>query len=338
MRLAATIQAAFLERRLPNGSEDSAVFEEVGEVRARQGVPASSFLPAIRFGVSEVMRIAADAAPSSPHRDSVLLEMMELLNAWSDFGMIACATGHRRAELELMQRTQQLQDDLVRGLLHGSSWSSELGAGVEAYGLDPGRGYHAFRARTDSDADSLRIERYLHIAPSAERREGLVAVIDGDLCGFVATLPSAPPPIPLAIGVSAAVPLQELSSVFRLATRALETAIVLGRVGIVELDTVGIHAAVLADRDIGEMLEERYLRPVERLSGSGPAILETVARYLANDRRLAVTAEELYLHINTVRYRLARFEEITRSSLRESETLVGVWWALSWQQMHSPRA
>ena len=39
-------------------------------------------------------------------------------------------------------------------------------------------------------------------------------------------------------------------------------------------------------------------------------------------------AETLGLHANTVRHRLERFEEITGRSLRETETVVELWWAL----------
>jgi DNA-binding PucR family transcriptional regulator len=36
----------------------------------------------------------------------------------------------------------------------------------------------------------------------------------------------------------------------------------------------------------------------------------------------------MFLHVNTVRYRLRRFEELTGTSLRRVEDLVQIWWAL----------
>jgi hypothetical protein len=172
------------------------------------------------------MDIARRALQDKPDRDAVLLELVELLDAWSDFCMIACAAGHRRAELEMTRHAQQRQDVLVRGLLLGGAPAIEIGAGIDAFGLDPDRHYHAFRARLSVEADSAGIERHLQTLPTAGRRSGLASVIDGDLCGFVATLPMLP--VPTAIGVSAAAPVQELASVFRLATRALDTAVALG--------------------------------------------------------------------------------------------------------------
>jgi DNA-binding PucR family transcriptional regulator len=47
-----------------------------------------------------------------------------------------------------------------------------------------------------------------------------------------------------------------------------------------------------------------------------------------NDRNVELTARDLEIHSNTVRQRLARFEETTGCSLRDTETLAEVWWAL----------
>ncbi len=57
-------------------------------------------------------------------------------------------------------------------------------------------------------------------------------------------------------------------------------------------------------------------------------MLTTVERYLANDRNVELTAKDLDVHPNTVRQRLDRFGEATGRSLRETETVVEVWWAL----------
>jgi DNA-binding PucR family transcriptional regulator len=57
-------------------------------------------------------------------------------------------------------------------------------------------------------------------------------------------------------------------------------------------------------------------------------VLTTVESYLANDCNAETTAAGLEVHPNTVRHRLGRFEEATGRSLRATETLVEVWWAL----------
>jgi DNA-binding PucR family transcriptional regulator len=44
--------------------------------------------------------------------------------------------------------------------------------------------------------------------------------------------------------------------------------------------------------------------------------------------RIDPAAERLFVHPNTVRYRLRRYEEETGVDLRETEDAFRVWWAL----------
>jgi DNA-binding PucR family transcriptional regulator len=54
-------------------------------------------------------------------------------------------------------------------------------------------------------------------------------------------------------------------------------------------------------------LLDRIYRP---LSLNSPELLETLATYLDTGRSLEATARELFVHPNTVRYRLKRISEI----------------------------
>jgi len=115
---------------------------------------------------------------------------------------------------------------------------------------------------------------------------------------------------------------------FRLATRALESAAAAGLTGLVGIDQLGLVPAVIADRDVGEEVTRRIIQPVLAQGKPGITLIDTVARYLGNDLRLELTAAQMFLHVNTVRYRLRRFEELTGTSLRHVDDLVQVWWAL----------
>ena len=316
-----------LEHRLPTEDDDDSPLRETGEARARQGVSVAEMLQTGVQHQTIFLELASELAPESPWRDSLLLELFTLYHRWAAWGQAALAAGHCDAELEMQRRAQERQDNFVKHILLSGAAASEIGTGAEAYGLDPEACYRAFRARLSTDTDVRAFERYLHVAPSAGRRAGLMAIIDGDLCGFVTKLPEGDAPMP--IGVSHAVEMGALASVFRLATRALETALAIGRDGIVGIDDLGLHAAVVADRDIAELMVERYLRPFEELGASGTAVLDTVERYVENNSALERTAKELYVHTNTVRYRLSRFEAVTGRSLRDTDTIVEVWWAFA---------
>jgi hypothetical protein len=49
-------------------------------------------------------------------------------------------------------------------------------------------------------------------------------------------------------------------------------------------------------------------------------------------------AERLFVHPNTVRYRLRRYEELTGVDLRETEDAFRVWWALHREELMAPDA
>lgn len=66
--------------------------------------------------------------------------------------------------------------------------------------------------------------------------------------------------------------------------------------------------ALLGDRDAVRELREQVYGPLQRAAG---AVLETIEKYLASGRQLEPAARSLYVHPNTVRYRLHKVTELT---------------------------
>jgi PucR family transcriptional regulator, purine catabolism regulatory protein len=57
--------------------------------------------------------------------------------------------------------------------------------------------------------------------------------------------------------------------------------------------------------------------------------------YLENDRSLRDAADRLFIHANTLAYRLRRIEELTGRRLASIDTLTDLWIALKAQNMLS---
>ncbi|MEE3853022.1 helix-turn-helix domain-containing protein [Gordonia sp. LSe1-13] len=69
-----------------------------------------------------------------------------------------------------------------------------------------------------------------------------------------------------------------------------------------------------------ELFVRRYLQPLldyDRIHGAG--LVETLAAYFENVGNVQRTANKLFLHLSTVRYRIKRIEEIAQIDLREEE-------------------
>lgn len=317
--------------RHPAVDEDLHGWEELGAGRAAQGTPADQMLHVWRILGEELWRAAQEAVAGLDHRDAILVVFYELSAEWTSLGMIASAEGHRKAEIEIRRRDEDHKAAFIRSALLGSATPTDFRSAAATFGLDIARDYHVVRARTTGTHPTSEIERFLGATPGTLRRNGLVALIDGDTTGFVANLPDAPAPV--AIGISPKVTLGDLSKVAPLAARALDTALAFGWTGIFDLASLGLQASVIADPPVGALLSQRYLTPVEELGQSGQVLLDTVETYLALDRRLNVTAHKLHAHVNTIRYRISRFEDLTGSSLRRTRTLTEVWWALQLRKL-----
>jgi hypothetical protein len=313
------------QRRRPDASDDGTVFYAAGETRGRQRVALAEMLALWRIGLENLHELARRVAPAGPRRDALLLEFLELALVWADFAMVHAAEGHRHGELSQAREQQHAQTNCVRRVLAGTAAPGEIHAALAPLGLDSARPYHAVRVRPIPSVDMHAIEQYLGVDGMVRRGNGLLALIDGDACGFVARLPAVAAPI--AIGISDAVALPAMEPAFRQAGRALETALTLGVKGVFAFSDLSVHAAVTSDADVGDVMVRRYVDAILVLP-AGEVLLHTVERYVANDRSIDATAKDLDVHPNTVRHRLERFEDATQRPLRETETLVELWWAL----------
>ena len=297
----------------------------IGETRAHQGVPVDDMLRAWRIGVEVVIGYAREAARQLDIDDAQVLEFVQSTLAWSDVAMVTTARAHRKTELALALAEEERGTSFVRGALFGTTPATELRIQAEAYGLDPTREYVAVRAWLGEDSAQRKLERAIGFHDPLRHRRGICAVIDGDIAGF---LSEAPPTIAhSAVGYGPPRPLDRLAESYRLAARALMTMQACGLRGVHDIASLGLRAAVVMDADVGDWLRKRYLEPLEA-GGSPCELIATLRAYLGCGMHVERTATRLFVHQNTVRYRLARFEELTGASLRETEALFEVWWAV----------
>lgn len=317
-----------LRLRLGESIDDAeaAGLAEAGERQALRGDRLEDLLRAWRIGMTglaEVVREVGDQQGADPR---VMLDLVVSFLSWSDQAAVAVATAHRRAELELARRDQERRGSLVRGVLLGTVPAAEVRVQLDGYRLDPAAEYHAVRARPAAGAEPSTIARPLGVDDAHLTGRGLLALLDGDVAGFLRRLP--PGDLPGVVGVGPACPMERLGESFRLATRALATAEAFGLTGVREFGDLGLLPAILADRDVGKELHRRYVAPVGS-TAAAKEVITSVRAYLAAARHIETAAAELTVHPNTVRYRLARFEELTGADLRDTRVAAEVWWVLT---------
>ncbi|HWN32648.1 MAG TPA: helix-turn-helix domain-containing protein [Pseudonocardia sp.] len=304
---------------------ETQVLEQVGEAQARLAVPVDQMLLAWRLGADVLVERGTEEAARIGLDDRQLLAFVRGTLASSDVGMITTARAHRRAELDRDREAQDRRASFVRAVLFGTGEPAELRAMAKGYGLDPGRRYLALRARAVAGGSWREVDRAVGLAESARSGRGMSVLVDGDLAGFQLDPPGDADPG--RAGVGPAVPLDRLAESFRLASRALDTLEAFGTAGTRDLADLGLRPAVAADADVGAALRRRYLEPLAD-SGSGVETVATLRAYLAAGSHVETAAERLHIHPNTLRYRLSRFEELARVSLRDPLVSFELWWAL----------
>lgn len=299
----------------------------LGERRARQGVPLEQVLRLFRLGARDALEMVQDVAAVAELDATATVGLAVDLWDWIDAVSVAVTDAHHRVELVHARQDQQQRASFVHGLIRGTHAASQIGERAAAFGLDCTASHLIVRARPTAEHGADEIERLL--LPSVWS-SGLIALVEDDI---VAVLPHPPTgELPVAAGVGPAVSLTALPRSFRDATRALVTALAFGRSGCRSLDDDVLRAAVLAEDELGELLLARYVSPVRALGPFGEELLNSLRTFLAHEQNVEEAAGELFVHPNTLRHRLARFEETTGARLRNCEQLTEIWWALTREQ------
>jgi hypothetical protein len=311
--------------RVAAGERELSELVAVGEARAAQGVPVDDMLRAWRIGIQVVIARARELGAELGISDRSLLEFVESMLAWSDVAMVVTTAAHRTSELEVARQDQERRAALVRGLLLGTLGPAEISAQARSQSVDRSREYVAVRAAVGDEDEQREMARALGFGPFRGHGHGLRTLLDGDLAGFLSVAPGGV--IDGVVGVGPPCPLDGLAESFRLASRALSTAQGFGLRGIHDVPGLGLRAAIIADGDVGEALSARYVDPLIG-EASGYELIASLRAYFECEMHFERAATRLFVHQNTLRYRIGRFEAITGANLRDPTVAFEVWWAL----------
>ncbi|WP_460490797.1 helix-turn-helix domain-containing protein, partial [Corynebacterium nasicanis] len=133
----------------------------------------------------------------------------------------------------------------------------------------------------------------------------------------------------LTIGLGQPELLERLHASFASATLALRAAEQVGDTGLVDLPALSWRLAIHTCPEATEMLTRRYLDPLQGAGEFRRELLESVAAYLGHRMNIPAASRSIPVHVNTLRYRLRRFEELTGADLGDTQTVVEVSWVLA---------
>jgi DNA-binding PucR family transcriptional regulator len=175
------------------------------------------------------------------------------------------------------------------------------------------------------------LERLLAvISPGA-----LLDVLDGDLVAVLAQVPDLSPHAYVGAGGPEAP--ESLAEAYLAAGRALKAAVALDLAQPIHERDAPLEVALASDRGTGELAERRCFgsvppRTIERLD-----LERTLQCLLDAELRIDPAARTLHLHPNTLRHRVARFEQETGLRLSRPRDAALVWWALGHRRASANR-
>lgn len=271
--------------------------------------------------------------------EAARLEGLYAMWEWADATQAEEAALRWRAELRDVAAAgagEDERDRFLRALLQGTLAPGEVRSRASAYGLLPGRRYLAVRGRAAVDADARALAREIHASGAEDGFGVLVDVIEGDVCGVVSRTPRTGGAGVVGVGFEA--DLTRVADSYRMATRALETAVAFGLDGVVTIDDLSLRPAILAESHLGDRLVRRYFEPLAALGEFGATVEATVSSYLSHGMRIDESARSLFIHPNTLRHRLDRFQQLTGADLRRTQDVAELWWALERRRLDEPVA
>ena len=317
----AAIIVGVREHRLPSpDAMDHA--REMGRHRARFGLPVHDAITGYHIGYREIWNVMlARARQQQPDLTYDLAQEVTLL--WEWFQRLSSAFSNAYDEERQSLLTSQLAagQRLVRSLMDGATPREQRDDLLQILGFDPDGQFVVACAALRDDSDLVRLNEILGrskgVAYSASSpRDTTVIVTQGLGSGeIVSAVHELFPQAALAIGLrrpgsaGAAASLVDALEGIGHAQRSGQTLI---------YESDWLLSLVTADED--------RLRPIlavgVSIADEHPALAETVDVYLNSRQSITSCARALFLHPNSVKYRLQRWTELTGWDLHTVDGLV----------------
>ncbi|MFI5683115.1 PucR family transcriptional regulator [Streptomyces sp. NPDC051636] len=330
LRRSCTANADLILRHFrPADAQDPGPARETGRIRAEHGMPLADTLHAYRIGFETLWSEILEEARAHPEVSDAEL-VARSAEIWALFGLYAeaVAEAHRETTAELTLQREARRSALVEALLTGAiADRTTLWEAARELGM-PERGPYAVVA-AESAAPGREplpgIEAALRQArlPSAwrllpDQQIGLVALVTPTAQNTgLRILRRAHARVGISPGFDS---LRDTPQALRFARLALASLPGTGP-GVARFDDDPLAMLVAAAPAEAAHLVTVALAPVLDLPAPERArLLETLEHWFAAAGSAADAAHSLFVHPNTVRYRLRRIEELTGRALSDPRT------------------
>jgi hypothetical protein len=304
---------------------------ELGRGEARQGRPMDALLSAYRVGARVAWRELSETAVAAKMPAETVARFAEMVFAFIDELSASSLAGHADELATTGLVRQRYLERLARQLLIGEP-AEMLQFSAERAGWQPPQTLTAvLLAEGQTRGLTARFGRSTLLLtedlPGIEPSESLaVLLVPGADERDRAQLRSALHGRGAVLGPAR--PWMDVESSYRRALRAHEL-----RIGsddeVVDTDEHLVQLVLTADREAAEDLRRQVLAPLAGLRPStAERLAETLRSWLLHRGQRDAVAADLYVHAQTVRYRMGQLRELYGDSLNDPQTILGLTVAL----------
>lgn len=317
---------------LPDGVEDEAT---CGRRRAAQGLSAEIVVTAYRAVMVVVLDAFLREAARVDATQPALLASVRRLWELTDHHSVEMFSACHEVVLDLARREERDRQDFLHNLLTGRLADTDVvEAGGAEFGLGSTSEVYVLRARSCSEVPTLDLQRVIERASRTAVMQPLLGLIGGDLVGIVRRAPETVDDSAL-VAIEGPVLPDAVSAAFLRVSKLLDLGVRFDLRGVLTADRLSLRAAVAQDEALGRRLHQRYVAALDPRAAITGLILESVETYLDCQRSIPAAAQALNVHVNTLRYRLERYEAVTGCELSDTLALFEVWWALQFAKIRS---
>jgi PucR C-terminal helix-turn-helix domain len=310
---------------------EQALFEEIGRIHYQQHREVTPLLATYRTGAAVAWRHVADTALELGVPAEALAGLAAAVFAAVDQLSSASWRGYVQAQTTAGQARERLRDELAELLLSDRCDTGAVRAAAARAEWSLPRQAAVVLINPDNEVGRVLLDRLDDSCLRLRRPTMLVAIVpDPEGPGQRKRLATALRGAGAVVG--ATVPLDRLPASVSLA----EHAVRLQQANVLPDDPLFVDEhldAMVVHRDdrLLAALRRQYLAPLAALPESTrDRLLETLKSWLMNMGNRKAVADELHVHPQTVRYRLAQLRELFGSALEDPTARAALLLALAW--------
>lgn len=300
-------------------------YAQIARTRFDLDIPAEDIIASMRFSVGLIgdtlNRFMAEAGVDAEDRLAAYRRLWHVSDAYT--GVLVQA--YRQHRLRAETRDHAVKLGLLARMRAGETDELMVQAMRDRLGLDISRSYRAFIAVPSrySEVDLYAVLAGIDLKLGEGR--GFAVIQNDAVVGAANDTFDADPELSVCFGPAAKLP--ELHTSFSRADRVHRTSL-RTLAGLHTFERAGWRTLVLEDPLVLEHYRRRFETPLLDVVADPDSILRTVEVYFEENRRFPEAAHRLHCHVNTVRYRIRKFEDLTGCSLERPEDLIAIAWFL----------